>query len=74
MKTSEEINLLFDKIGVVTEHHYSLIESDAITRMISDNNMPKDEMERNFKRIALHSQLGIENDETYEKWLETLAV
>lgn len=74
MKTSEETNLLIEKLTVVTDYHYSLIESNAIMRMIFDNNMSKEEMEDNFKRIALHSQLGIDNDTAYEDWLETLSI
>lgn len=74
MKTSEETDLFFDKLGVVTDYHYSLIESNAITRMISDNNMSKEEMETNFKRIALHNQLGIDNDTAYEEWLERIGI
>lgn len=68
---NESHDLLFEKIGVVTEHHYSLIESDAITRMISDKNMTKDEMEKNFKRIVSHS--SNDNDIEYEKWLDSIS-
>lgn len=68
---NESHDLLFEKIGVVTEHHYSLIESDGITRMISDKNMTKDEMEKNFKRIVSHS--SNDNDIEYEKWLDSIS-
>ena len=67
-------DLLFEKIGIITEHHYSLIESDAITRMISDKNMTKCEMENNFKRIVSHNSNDTDNDNEYEDWLETLSV
>ena len=68
---NESHDLLFEKIGVVTEHHYSLIESDAITRMISDKNIIKDEMGKNFKRIVSHS--SNDNDIEYEKWLDSIS-
>lgn len=39
--------------------------------MISDKNMTKDEMEKNFKRIVSHS--SNDNDIEYEKWLDSIS-
>lgn len=39
--------------------------------MISDKNMSKDEMEKNFKRIVFHS--SNDNDIEYEKWLDSIS-